>query len=80
MDNSNDKDSNEAQDQPSLLGDVSGSSLPRIYIKEHQEFIIEGQIFIWLYSNPELKQGLTIYRKGAIEPSKFTVSVVKNYR
>jgi len=59
---------------------VSGSSLPRLFIEENQEFIIEGQIFTWYFSNKELRQGIVLNRKGMIEPSKFTVTVAKNLR
>ena len=56
------------------------SSLPRLFIEENQEFIIEGQIFTWYFSNKELRQGIVLNRKGMIEPSKFTVTVAKNLR
>ena len=56
---------------------VRGSSLPRLFVAENQEFVIEGQIFTWYFSKPELRQGIVLNRKGMIEPSKFTVTVAK---
>jgi N-glycosylase/DNA lyase len=59
---------------------VSGSSLPRLFVAENQEFVIEGQIFTWYFSNKELRKGIVLNRKGMIEPSKFTVTVAKKKR
>lgn len=56
---------------------VSESSLPRLFVAENQEFVIEGQIFTWYFSNKELRQGIILNRKGMIEPRKFTVTVAK---
>ena len=60
---------------------VSGSSLPRLFVAENQEFVIEGQIFTWYFSKPELRQGIVLNRKGVIEPQIISVTkVAKNFR
>ena len=60
---------------------VSGSSLPRLFVAENQEFVIEGQIFTWYFSNKELRQGIVLNRKGVIEPQIISVTkVAKNFR
>ena len=43
---------------------LADSSLPRLFIEENQEFIIEGQIFTWYFSNKDLRQGIVLNRKG----------------
>ena len=64
--------------QPPVLAD---SSLPRLFVAENQEFVIEGQIFTWYFSNPELRQGIVLNRKGMIEPQIISVTeVAKNLR
>lgn len=58
----------------------ANSSLPRLFVSEHQEFVIEGQIFTWYFSNPELRQGIVLNRKGVIEPQIISVTEAKNLR
>lgn len=55
---------------------TNNNLLPRLFISENQEFVIEGQIFIWYFSNPELRTGLVLYKKGVIEPQIISVTTV----
>ena len=59
---------------------LADSSLPRLFVSENQEFVIEGQIFTWYFSNPELRQGIVLNRKGVIEPQIISVTKAKNLR
>jgi hypothetical protein len=67
------KTKRKAQSAALQKGTVNASSFPRLFIEENQEFIIDGQIFTWYFSNHELRQGIVLNRKGMIEPSKFSV-------
>jgi hypothetical protein len=57
---------------------LADNSLPRLFVAENQEFIIEGTIFTWHFSNPELRQGITLNRKGQIEPQILSVTIADN--
>ena len=60
---------------------LADSSLPRLFVAENQEFVIEGQVFTWYFSNPELRQGIVLNRKGVIEPQIISATkVAKNLR
>lgn len=60
-----------ANDANNVLAD---SSLPRLFVAENQEFVIEGQIFTWYFRNPELRQGIVLNRVGMIEPQIISVT------
>jgi len=57
---------------------VPDSILPRLLVEENQEFVINGQIFTWRFSNPELMQSVILERKGVIEPQIILVTLAKN--
>ncbi len=48
------------------------TTLPRIFIKENQEFVINGGIFIWTTANG----GTTIMNVGVIDTTTFSIKTI----
>lgn len=55
-------------------------SKERIYLEEGQEFVIEGQIFHYYFSDPIQRTGIVIGIKGMVEPPTFTATKHKPKR
>ncbi len=48
------------------------TALPRIFIKENQEFVLGSGVFIWTTANG----GTTIMNVGVIDTSTFSITTV----
>jgi len=48
-------------------------ALPRIYIKENQEFVMNGRVFIWKADGAD-KSGINLISTGLIESNTITVT------
>lgn len=48
------------------------TTLPRIFIKENQEFVINGGVYIWTTANG----GTTIMNVGVIDTTTFSIKTI----